>query len=116
MNRQQRAKAKYPSLDLEAEIKNPKFADLLRSGIDVDTAYTVVHKDELIPAAMQYTAKTVEQKLTNKILANSVRPNENGTDSRSSAVIKSDVSQLSKQDRAEIIRGLREERKYGFEP
>lgn len=108
------AKAKYPSLDLEAEIKNPKFADLLRSGIDVDTAYTVVHKDELIPAAMQYTAKTVEQKLTNKILANSVRPNENGTDSRSSAVIKSDVSQLSKQDRAEIIRRVARGEKIRF--
>jgi hypothetical protein len=108
------AKTKYPALDLEAEIKNPKFADLLRSGIDVDTAYTVVHKDELIPAAMQYTAKTVEQKLTNKILANGARPNENGTDSRSSAVIKSDVSQLSKQDRAEIIRRVARGEKIRF--
>lgn len=110
----EKAKAKYPSLDLNEEIKNPQFASLLKSGIDVDTAYTVVHKDEIIPAAMQYTAMQTEKKLTNKIIANGARPTENGINSQSSAVIKSDVSQLSKADRAEIIRRVARGEKIRF--
>jgi hypothetical protein len=104
MEQADKAKMTYPSLDIRAEIKNPDFASLLKAGIDVKTAYEVVHKDEIIPAAMQYTAKAVEQKLTNKIMANGARPAENGTSSQSATVVKSDVSQLSKADRAEIIR------------
>ena len=104
MDQAKNAQKVYPSLDIREEIKNPNFASLLRAGIDVKTAYEVVHKDEILPAAMQFTAKTVEQKLTNKIIANGARPTENGISSQSSAVVKSDVSQLTKADRDEIRR------------
>ncbi len=110
----ERAKAKYPSLNLGEEIKNPQFASLLRSGIDVDTAYTVVHKDEIIPAAMGFAAKQAEQKTVNRIIAGGARPTENGIDSSASAVIKSDVSQLTKEDRAEIIRRVARGEKIRF--
>ena len=104
----------YPSFNLQAEMQNPRFTDLLRNNIDVRTAYEVLHKDEIIPAAMQFTAKTVEQKLTNKIIANGARPNENGMSSQSATVTKSDVSQLSKEDRAEIIRRVARGEKIRF--
>lgn len=97
-------KGVYPGFELDAELQNPRFVDLLRNNIDVRTAYEVLHKDEIIPAAMQFTARQVEQKLTNKIIAGGARPMENGMSSQSSAVVKSDVSQLSKEDRAEIAR------------
>jgi hypothetical protein len=100
----EKAKGIYPSFDLRQEMANPKFQELLRANIDVRTAYEVIHKDEIIPAAMQYTAKTVEAKLTNKIMAGGARPSENGISSQSAAQVKSDVSQLTKEDRAEIIR------------
>jgi hypothetical protein len=104
MQQAQDAKRMYPSLDLNTEAKNPQFLRLLNAGIDVGTAYSVIHKDEIIPAAMQYTAKTVEQKLTNKIIANGARPTENGISSQSGAVVKTDVSQFTKADRDEIRR------------
>lgn len=110
----ERARAKYPSLNLGEEIKNPQFASLLRSGIDVDTAYTVVHKDEIIPAAMGFAAKQAEEKTVNRIIAGGARPTENGIASRSSAIIKSDVSQLSKDDRAEIARRVARGEKIRF--
>lgn len=97
-------KTVYPSFQLEAELKNPRFVDLLKAGIDVRSAYEVLHKDEIIPAAMQFTAKTVEQKLANKIAAAGQRPVENGNSGQSAAIVKSDVSQLTKADRREIIR------------
>ena len=108
------AKQIYPQLNLEVEMQNPRFVDLLRNNIDVKTAYQVLHQDEIIPAAMQFTAKTVEQKITNNIIANGARPTENGNSSQSASVIKSDVSQLSKADRDEIIRRVARGEKIRF--
>ena len=114
MQQADEAKKVYPSFDLRAEMNNPKFVDLLKSNIDVRTAYEVLHKDEIIPAAMQFTAKTVESKLAKSIAANGARPSENGMSSQSAAVVKSDVSQLSKADRAEIIRRVQRGEKIKF--
>lgn len=114
MEQANKAKQVYPSFDLRSEMNNPKFIDLLKANIDVRTAYEVIHKDDIIPAAMQFTAKTVEQKLTNKIIANGARPAENGNSSQSATVVKSDVSQLSKADRAEIIRRVARGEKIRF--
>lgn len=100
----EQAKQLYPSLDLKAEVKNPQFMQLLRSGVDVGSAYLVIHKDDILPAAMQHTAKVVEQKLTDKIIAGGSRPAENGMGSQSAAVVKNDVSKLTKADRDEIRR------------
>ena len=114
MQQAEEAKKVYPSFDIRAEMNNPKFVDLLRSNIDVRTAYEVLHKDEIIPAAMQFTAQTVESKLAKKIASNGARPSENGMSSQSAAVVKSDVSQLSKEDRAEIIRRVQRGEKIRF--
>ena len=114
MQQSEDAKKVYPTFDLKAEMNNPEFVKLLRSNVDVRTAYEVLHKDEIIPAAMQFTAKAVEQKLTNKIIANGARPSENGMNSQGAAVVKSDVSQLSKEDRAEIIRRVARGEKIRF--
>lgn len=114
LDQAEEAKKFYPSLDLETEMQNPRFVDLLRNNIDVKTAFQVLHQDEIMPAAMQYTAKAVEQKLTNNIIANGQRPTENGNSSQSASVIKSDVSQLTKADRQEIIRRVARGEKIKF--
>lgn len=92
----------YPSFDLETELSNPKFLSLLRSNIDVRTAFEVIHKDEIIPAVMRYSAQTVEKKLANSIATAGRRAAENGSSSQGAAVVKSDVSQLTRADRQNI--------------
>ena len=114
MEQAESAKQVYPSFDLSVEMQNPRFVDLLRSNVDVRTAYEVLHKDEIIPAAMQFTAQKVEQKLANKIIANGARPTENGINSQSAAQVKSDVSQLSKADLAEIAKRVARGEKISF--
>ena len=114
MQQADEAKKIYPSFDIQTEMNNTKFVELLRSNIDVRTAYEVTHKDEIIAGAMQFTAKTVESKIANKIASNGARPSENGMSSQSAAVVKSDVSQLSKADRAEIIRRVQRGEKIRF--
>ena len=103
---QQAAEAKnlYPNLDLNVESQNPQFRQLLLAGIDVGTAYMVMHKDDVMAGAMQHTAQTVEQKLANKIAAGNSRPAENGTNGQSAAVIKDDPSKWTRADREEVRR------------
>lgn len=114
MEQAEKTKAIYPSFNLEAEMQNSQFRDLLRSNIDVRTAYEVIHKDDIISGAMQFTAKKVEQKLANKIIANGARPTENGNSSQGAAQSKSDVSLLTKADRAEIARRVARGEKISF--
>lgn len=114
MEQAEAARTVYPSLDLRAEMQNPQFVALLRSNIDVRTAYEVIHKDEIISGAMQFATKAAEQKLTNKIIANGARPTENGNASQSATVVKSDVSQLTRADRAEINRRVMRGDKISF--
>ena len=105
MEQAEKTKGVYPSFDLNAEMQNPKFVDLLRvPGVDVRTAYELIHKDEIIAGAMQFAAKTVEKKVTDRIAANGTRPAENGMSSQGASLTKSDVSQLSKAEILEIQR------------
>lgn len=104
MRQAEEAKKLYPTLDLDREVKDPQFLGLLRAGVDVGSAYLVLHRDDIIPAAMQSAAKAVEGKLASKIAAGGARPTENGAGGQSAAVVRSDVSKLTRKDRAEINR------------
>ena len=115
MEESKQVKAIYPQFDLKSELQNPKFVDLLRvPGVDVRTAYELTHKDEIIAGAMQFTAKTVEKKIADKIAANGARPTENGLNSQSASLTKSDVSQLSKADILDIQRRVARGEKISF--
>ena len=114
MEQAEKAKAVYPSLDLKTEVENPQFLALLKSGVDVEAAYTVVHRNEIIPAAMAVAAKQAETKVTNSVIANKSRPVENGINSSATAVVKRDVSTLTKEDRAEIARRVQRGEKIVF--
>ena len=104
LQQEQATKQVYPSFNMEAELQNPEFVNLITNNVDVKTAYEVIHREEIIPAAMQFAAQAVEQNISKKIAANGVRPSENGTGSRASAVVKSDVSKLTKMDIDEVAR------------
>jgi hypothetical protein len=100
----QAAKESYPGFDFSAELKNPQFRQLLRSRVDVKTAYEITHKEELIPAAMAYTARTLEEKLAKKFMAGGGRPLENGMSGQGAALTRPDVSAMTRAGRREIIR------------
>lgn len=99
--------AAYPGFNLSTESENPKFVRLLQSGIDVKTAYEVVHNDEIVSGAMKVTAAAVSKQVADNIRARGQRPAENGARSQSATVFKSDVSKLTREDRAEIARRAR---------
>lgn len=94
----------YPSFDFRTESNNKDFNDLIMRGIPVKTAYEIIHKDEIMGGAMQYTAQQVAQKVTQNIQSRAKRPSENGVSSNNGIVTKTDVHSLTKADRAEIAR------------
>lgn len=104
----------YPDFDFVTECKNNDFADLLRSGIDVRTAYEVIHKDEIIQGAMASAVAKTKEKVTNDIIANGNRANENGTDSAAGVVYKRDVNSLTKKDLLEIEKRVMRGEKVTF--
>ena len=106
-NQAEDAKKIYPGLDLEVELKDERFGRLLSAGIDVKSAYQVIHQDEILGGAMQYAAQTAEKKVTDKIMANGRRPSESGISSQSASVVKPDVSKLTDADMDELIRKAR---------
>lgn len=113
MGQAENLKQVYPTFDLEGEIANSEFVKLLNAGIDVRTAFEVIHKDDIIASGMQFAAQQTAQKLASSIMSGG-RPTENGTRSQASAVVKSDVSQLSKADRQEIIRRVQRGERIRF--
>jgi hypothetical protein len=114
MEREKEAKQFYPNFNMEIELQNPDFVELLNSNISVKAAYQLIHMDEIIPASMQFAAQAVEQNIAKKIAANGVRPSENGMGSQASAVVKSDVSKLTKMDIDEVARRVARGEKISF--
>lgn len=104
----------YPGFDLRTEMNNPKFGRLIANGVDARTAYEVVHRDEIQPAMAQYIAKKAEEKILNHIQSGAKRPAENGASSQSATVVKTDVTKLTKEDRAEIARRVQRGEKIRF--
>ena len=108
MQQAQQAKTLYPALNMAQEVKNPRFLGLLQSGVEVSDAYLITHRDEIIPSVMHYTAKAVEEKLANRIAANGARPSEGAMSGRGTTVVADQVSHMSKAQRQDIIRRVRQ--------
>lgn len=110
----EQVKADYPSFNLEAEIGNRAFMDLLKAKIPMRQAYELVHMEEIKAAAAKAAAKTASDQMTANIKARASRPSENGTSKQSAVITKSDVHSLNKADRAEIARRVQRGEKIKF--
>ena len=99
----------YGNFDLQSECRNPEtgrnFLRLLQNGIDVRTAYEVVHKDELLSGAIGYAVQSAQKRTMDNIRARGMRPQENGAGgSVATQIVKSDPAKWSKADRREVAR------------
>lgn len=105
MQQAQEMKDDYPDFDLEAEVENPAFVDLIKNpNIDIRTAYEALHLNEIMRGTASHVAEAVRNNTVNTIRARGLRPSENGLSEQPGIVRKTDASKLSKADRAEIAR------------
>ena len=94
----------YPEFSLENEIDNENFAFALQSGMSVKDAYQYAHFDDILSGVIAYTARSVKDEIGSGRALRGSRAIENGTRAGAAAVVKSDVSKLSKEDMEEIDR------------
>ena len=104
----------YPAFDLDREMANADFRQLLRARVDMQTAYEILHKQEIIPAAMAYAAQTVEKKLAEKLRTEGIRPSENGVSQSGAVSMGSRVSQMSRREIADLCRRVERGEKVSF--
>ena len=104
----------YPEFDLGKEMEHPRFTELLRAGIDMQSAYELLHKEEIIPAAMRYAAQTVERKLAENLRFAQQRPSENGVSGGTAAVPGSRVAQMTRKEILEACRKVERGEKISF--
>ena len=104
----------YPSFDFKREAQNPEFLNLLRHGNSVEHAYKVLHFDELTQNAARVAAQTADAQAQARIKSKASRPSENGTSSQSAAIVRNDVSSLTRKERAEIARRVQRGEKITF--
>ena len=106
MEQEAGVKQLYPGFDLRTELNNPEFKRLTSPGVNVpvQTAYEIVHKDEIITQGMQIAAKKSAEKISRAVQSGTMRMPENALQQQSSVVYKNDPRALNKQDHKEINR------------
>lgn len=95
----------YPGFSLENEMKNKAFANLLKAGVDMKTAYRAMHQDEILDSAVRYAAKQAHDQTMHQMRMHAARPGENGAGGRGGARMSPlSVSNMTRQEREEIER------------
>lgn len=97
-------KRMYPQFDLQSEIQDKRFLDLMGAGIDMRTIYETLHHDEILPALMQQTAKAATKQQAAAARSGQMRPAENGMSSRPAAQTVKDPAKMTKEERQEYAR------------
>lgn len=92
----------YPLFNIDNELMNPRFESLVRNGIDLKTAYEVVHHGEILPTAMKIAADKAKEEVTKTVRSNLSRPSELGAGATNSPAGKVDVTKLSREERDKI--------------
>lgn len=98
-------KQEYPEFDLRQELQNRDFAGLIgqknpQYSISMKQAYELIHPE----AVEKRIAERTAQQVTNNIKARGMRPSEGAVGSQGGITVKSDVTKLTKKDRAEIAK------------
>ncbi len=88
----------YPQFDFDEASSDPRFTALLEAGVSVQSAYEVLHLDQIRAEA----ARAAEKRLADHIRARGVRPQENGASAQNAVAVKPDVARLTRQQRSEI--------------
>ena len=109
---EERIRQVYPDFDWKRELASPQFGRLVTAGVDGQTAYEIVHRQELLQAAMAYAAAQASSQTARAIASGGGRVAENRGGSRT--VTRSDPKSLSSRELADIRRRVQDGEKIRF--
>ena len=107
-------KQKAPDFSLREELANPEFERLLAAGVNVETAFNVIHQDEIMSGAMNYTAKKAVEKTVNDIKARGMRPSENGLGTTAAEPKRKTVGEMTGEEILEMANKAKKGEKISF--
>lgn len=94
---------KYPGFDLNKELQNPTFANVVKAGLSIEDAYHAVHHREIENSIRSSAAQMSAQALSNSIQSGRNVPSQNGSTSRASQNVAPKLySQMTKEERAAV--------------
>lgn len=88
-------KAIYPDFQMAQELEDPRFQNLLRSGVDVKTAFEVLHLEDIRGASMAYAAQKTRENVAKSIASGSLRPSESGVSGGGAVSARSRIEAMS---------------------
>ena len=95
----------YPSFELHRELQNPAFCTLLTlPGVDMQTAFELTHKEEILPAVIAAASRAAETRIAKGLASGASRPGENGMGGESPSFTRRDVSTFTKEQMEDICR------------
>ena len=94
----------YPDMDLESELENEQFVQLLSNNVPMRTAYEVIHHDEMVGKQSAVIAKKVEQKVAKSVMTNKARPKENGISSNTGTLTEKNIKAMSAKEIFDIAK------------
>lgn len=93
----------YPGFVLANELQNRDFFNLCYNGVDVMTAYQVLHFDDILMAAMSYAISEMRRADTLRGNSENQRAREGALDD-SSRKMRQEKPKLTRKERNELIR------------
>lgn len=103
-------KKAYPDFDFEKQLENEEFVRLVKAGVSVKNAYEVTNID----AILESNSKNAEKMVIDSIRSKGSRPVENGSAPTSGILLSSDISKLTKKERAELAKRAAKGEKIEF--
>lgn len=101
-------KSEFPDFDLDAMMQNENFVRLIHPqnpyAVGIREAYLALKADEILPDAMEHTARTVARKTAQTIAQRGHRPAEGGMSGQASSKAHADVSRLTDSEIADYVK------------
>lgn len=99
----QEVQAVYPEFDLQLAAQSEEFMSMLKSGVNMRTAYEVANMETIKRAVAERATKDAEARLTANIQANGARPVEGGTSGQPGATVKMDPGKLTREEMDDVM-------------
>ena len=104
----------FPDFDIRRDLEDPRFEGMLLTGVDIGDAYQALHARDILPAAMEYAARTVEARLAQSMRSGASRPGENGLGGGGAVMVGRNVSNMTRQDYAKVCRMVERGERVSF--
>lgn len=111
-------KSEYPDFNFDAEFSDEdtgkEFWRMLSSGVSMETAYKIIHQDEIIAQRVSAAAKAAKKQAVDTIKARGTRPAESGNSSQAPSNEKIDVDNLTDEQIRDIVKRVQHGEKITF--